>query len=213
MARRIRLQAHLTTEELASRYRGASRRAPWSFIPTAGANFERGPSWRCSRRTTSPGLVGRRQRRHGVLYSLLQKNVLDRQRWTTRAKLAYAILVWIEHTYNRRRRQRSLGKLTPVEFELAFTAVTEKHRNRRVHGHVRGSLALVASPPSQGSERHRLRRAPLPGRTTTSIPRGVPTTPRPRPSLSPPRASPPFHVLRFAHPSTRPLRPSAGESG
>src|SRR5690348_4125356 len=71
---------------------------------------------------------------------------------------------------------------------LAFTAVTEKHRNRRVHGHVRGSLALVASPPSQGSERHRLRRAPLPGRTTTSIPRGVPTTPRPRPSLSPPRA-------------------------
>jgi hypothetical protein len=102
--------------------------------------------------------------------------------------LAYAILVWIEHTYNRRRRQRSLDKLTPVEFELAFTAVTEKHRNRRVHGHVRGSVALVASPPSQGSERHRLRRAPLPGRTTTSIPRGVPTTHRPRPSLSPPRA-------------------------
>ena len=28
---------------------------------------------------------------------------------------------WIEHTYNRRRRQRALGKLTPVEFELAFT--------------------------------------------------------------------------------------------
>ena len=26
-----------------------------------------------------------------------------------------------EHTYNRRRRQRVLGKLTPVEFELAFT--------------------------------------------------------------------------------------------
>jgi hypothetical protein len=121
-------------------------------------------------------------------YSLLQKNVLDRRRWTTRAELAYAILVWIEHTYNRRRRQRSLGKLTPVEFELAFTSVTGKHRSRRVHGHVRGSLALVASPPSQGSERYRLRRAPRPGRTTTSIPRGVPTTPRPRPSLSPPRA-------------------------
>jgi len=38
----------------------------------------------------------------------------------TRAELAYAIIVWIEHTYNRRRRQRALGKLTPVEFELAF---------------------------------------------------------------------------------------------
>jgi putative transposase len=31
-------------------------------------------------------------------YSLLQKNVLDRRRWTTRAELAYAIPVWIEHT-------------------------------------------------------------------------------------------------------------------
>jgi hypothetical protein len=51
------------------------------------------------------------------------------------------------------------------------------------------------------------------GRTTTSIPRGVPTTPRRRPSLSPPRTRPLFPVLRFAHPSTRPLRPSAGESG
>jgi transposase InsO family protein len=55
-------------------------------------------------------------------YSLLQKNVLDRRSWRTRSELAYAIVVWIEHTYNRRRRQRGLGKLTPVEFELAFAA-------------------------------------------------------------------------------------------
>jgi putative transposase len=55
-------------------------------------------------------------------YSLLQKNVLNRRRrWRTRAELRYEIVVWIEHTYNRRRRQRALGKLTPVEFELAFT--------------------------------------------------------------------------------------------
>ena len=53
-------------------------------------------------------------------YSLLQKNVLNRRRWSTRSELAYAIVVWIEHTYNHRRRQRGLGKLTPVEFELAF---------------------------------------------------------------------------------------------
>ena len=33
-----------------------------------------------------------------------------------------AIVFWIKHTYNRRRRQRALGKLTPVEYELAFTA-------------------------------------------------------------------------------------------
>lgn len=54
-------------------------------------------------------------------YSLLQKNVLNKRRWRTRDELAYAIVYWIEHTYNRRRRQRGLGKLTPVEFELAFS--------------------------------------------------------------------------------------------
>jgi putative transposase len=53
-------------------------------------------------------------------FSLLQKNVLDRHRWATRSELRYAIVTWIEHTYNHRRRQRGLGRLTPVEFELAF---------------------------------------------------------------------------------------------
>ncbi len=57
--------------------------------------------------------------------SLLQKNVLDQKRWRTREELASAIVYWIEHTYNRRRRQRGLGKLTPVEFELAFAARLE----------------------------------------------------------------------------------------
>jgi transposase InsO family protein len=47
--------------------------------------------------------------------------VLNRRcRWRTRSELAYEIVVWIQHTYNRRRRQRALGKLTPVEFELAL---------------------------------------------------------------------------------------------
>ena len=59
-------------------------------------------------------------------FALLQRNVLNRRRWRTRSELAYAMTFWIEHTYNRRRRQRSLGKLTPVEFELAFTP-TEDH--------------------------------------------------------------------------------------
>lgn len=34
-------------------------------------------------------------------YSLLQKNVLNRRRWRTRDELAYAIIYWIEQTYNR----------------------------------------------------------------------------------------------------------------
>ncbi len=50
-------------------------------------------------------------------FSLLQKNVLDRQRWLTRQDLRLAITTWIERTYHRRRRQRRLGKLTPIEYE------------------------------------------------------------------------------------------------
>jgi len=57
-------------------------------------------------------------------WALLQRNVLDQQQWRTREELHYAIVFWIEHTYNRRRRQRGLGKLTPVEFELAFAPST-----------------------------------------------------------------------------------------
>lgn len=50
--------------------------------------------------------------------ALLQNNVLDTQRWATRAELRSAIVYWIEHTYNRQRRQRVLGKCTPVEYEI-----------------------------------------------------------------------------------------------
>jgi putative transposase len=56
-------------------------------------------------------------------FSLLQKNVLNRQRWNTREDLRLAIVVWIERTYHRRRRQHALGRLTPTEFEiLNYTA-------------------------------------------------------------------------------------------
>ena len=55
-------------------------------------------------------------------FSLLQKNVLDTRRWETREELRLAIVTWIETKYNRRRRQRALGKLTPVEFEMIYTA-------------------------------------------------------------------------------------------
>jgi transposase InsO family protein len=50
-------------------------------------------------------------------FALLQKNVLDRQRWPNRHQLRLAIVSWIETSYHRRRRQRGLGKLTPIEFE------------------------------------------------------------------------------------------------
>lgn len=51
-------------------------------------------------------------------FALLQKNVLDRRAWATREQLRIAIVIWIERTYHRRRRQPGLGRLTPVEFEV-----------------------------------------------------------------------------------------------
>ncbi|MFJ6054514.1 hypothetical protein [Streptomyces sp. NPDC092307] len=64
---------------------------------------------------------GRRQRSHGVL---LQPASEERSRPPTvghRQELRIAIVPWIERTYHRRRRQASLGRLTPVEFETVMT--------------------------------------------------------------------------------------------
>lgn len=76
------------------------------------------------------GLVGSMGRSYGAgdnasmesFFSLLQKNVLNTRRWDTREELRLAIVTWIETKYNRRRRQRGLGKLTPVEFEMIYKA-------------------------------------------------------------------------------------------
>jgi transposase InsO family protein len=48
-------------------------------------------------------------------FALLQKNVLDRQRWHSRHELRLAIVAWIKRTCHRRRRQARLGRLTPIE--------------------------------------------------------------------------------------------------
>ena len=53
-------------------------------------------------------------------FALLQKNVLNAQRWNSREELRLAIVDWIERTYHRRRRQSGLGRLTPIEFETVF---------------------------------------------------------------------------------------------
>jgi putative transposase len=81
-------------------------------------------------------------------FSLLQKNVLDTRRWEIREELRLAIVTWIETKYNRRRRQRALGKLTPVEFEMIYTTA---------------DAALTASTPSVNQNRGRRAGWSLPG--------------------------------------------------
>ena len=55
-------------------------------------------------------------------FALLQNNVLDRQRWSTREELRPAIITWIEPIYHRRRRQRRLG--CPVDYETLHPVAT-----------------------------------------------------------------------------------------
>jgi putative transposase len=55
-------------------------------------------------------------------FLLVQKNVLDLKCWDTRQELRLAIVRWIEKRYHRKRCQRRLGKLTPVEFEAVYMA-------------------------------------------------------------------------------------------
>ncbi|MCB0995078.1 MAG: IS3 family transposase [Acidimicrobiales bacterium] len=59
-------------------------------------------------------------------FALLQKNVLDRQRWATRDQLRIEIVTWIERTYHRRRRQLTLGRLTPIEYETIITPTVDQ---------------------------------------------------------------------------------------
>ncbi len=58
-------------------------------------------------------------------FALVQKNVLNKHRsWPTRDLLRIEIVTWIERTYHHRRRQKSLGRLTPIEYETIMTPQT-----------------------------------------------------------------------------------------
>ena len=96
------------------------------------------------------GLV-RRQRRDGIVLALLQKNVLDRRSWTTREQLRIAIVTWIERTYHRRRRQASLGRLTPIEFEAIMNTTVALAASARTVTYPCSSPLTAASSNGEAS--------------------------------------------------------------
>lgn len=116
-----RMTASLATSALrwasAARHGGApfGQGRPVSFQGLPGASS----GARAQRLTGPSGLAGDNAAMESF-YALLQKNVLDHKRWASRDELSTAIIIGSSTTYNRRRRQRSLGRLTPVEYELAF---------------------------------------------------------------------------------------------
>ncbi len=58
-------------------------------------------------------------------HSLSQDNVRGTKRWETREDLRVEIVTWIQRADHRRRRKRSLGQMTSVEFEAVIQAVDE----------------------------------------------------------------------------------------
>jgi putative transposase len=75
--------------------------------------------------TGSMGRVACGQRRDGILLLAAARERPGPPAVAHQAGLWLAITTWIERTYHRRRRQRRLGKLTPIEYEtINRTALT-----------------------------------------------------------------------------------------
>jgi putative transposase len=55
-------------------------------------------------------------------WSTMQRELLDRHDWDSRAELGSAIFEWIEGWYNPARRHTSLGMLSPHEYETLHSA-------------------------------------------------------------------------------------------
>jgi putative transposase len=109
--------------------------ARWRRRPEPGAivHSDRGSqytSWIFGHRLRAAGLLGSMGRVASSVdntmiesfWSTLQRELLDRQHWTTRADLGSAIFEWIEAFYNPRRRHSALGYRSPHEFEALHTA-------------------------------------------------------------------------------------------
>lgn len=97
-------------------------------------------------------------------YALLQKNVLNRRRrWRARSELAYEIIVWIEHTYNRRRRQRALGRPTPLSSSSSPSPRCPASKTIRQHD----QLTTTVNQPCSRPERLRQQRVAPDGLATT----------------------------------------------
>lgn len=120
-----RMKAHLAVNavEMAVAHRGHPRGVT--------VHSDRGSQFRSKKFTQAlerHGLVGSMGRVGAAgdnaamesFFSLLQKNVLDRRWWSSRQQLRLAIIGWLEGKYHRKRKQRGLGKMTPIQFEATM---------------------------------------------------------------------------------------------
>ncbi len=126
---------HLRTELVVD----ALEMARWRRRPPPGqtvVHSDRGSqytSWAFGHRLRAAGLLGSMGRVGAAadnalmesFFGTLQRELLDRRNWTTRAELASAIFEWIEGWYNPHRRHTSIADLSPVDYERLHTAADE----------------------------------------------------------------------------------------
>lgn len=113
----------------------ALQMARWQRRPAPGGivHADRGSvytSWVFGHRLREAGLLGSMGKVASSVdnaliesfWSTMQRELLDRRDWDTRAELATAIFEWIEGWYNPHRRHTSLGMRSPHEFESLHAA-------------------------------------------------------------------------------------------
>ncbi|WP_196215797.1 IS3 family transposase [Microbacterium sp. ZXX196] len=109
--------------------------ARWRRRPEPGTvvHADRGAqytSWLYGHRLRQAGLLGSMGRVASSVnnaliesfWSTMQRELLDRTFWDSRAQLASAMFEWIEGFDNPRRRRTSLGDLSPADYEPLHTA-------------------------------------------------------------------------------------------
>lgn len=120
---------HIRTELVVD----ALQMATWQRRPTGTVvHSDRGSqftSWTFGHRLREAGLLGSMGRvassvDNGLMesfWSTMQRELLDRRTWTTRAELGSAIFEWIEGFYNPTRRHSALGYHSPADYETINT--------------------------------------------------------------------------------------------
>jgi len=125
------LRAELVVDALEmARWRRRPARGQTVVHSDRGAQYT---SWAFGHRLRDAGLLGSMGRVGSAydnammesFFGTLQRELLDRRRWSTRRELASAIFEWIEAWYNPRRRHTSIGNLSPLDYERLYTAAAD----------------------------------------------------------------------------------------
>src|SRR5438045_3800766 len=105
------------------------RRPPTGQVVHHSGHGSQYTSWAFGKRLRAAGLLGSMgtigdaydNAAAESFFSIIQRELLDRQRWTTRAELASAIFEYIEAWFNPHRRHSYCRMLSPIDYEAHHT--------------------------------------------------------------------------------------------